>query len=318
MRSRSGVSGRAAGNAPHDKEQDALKKLQRVEQDRMVERKRRAELEKKLERTQEVSRTTRLQLVNENLVSENEQLRKLLAAKEEELEAERLASRVREQGMQLGFELDSDERAALLAESRRTVSSDRRDLAAKAVLRAPSASMPGRAATSSSSSSSSSTTARGMLQSVDCAGCLPPVVAAAGLGMGRSGAGRRAPRTHIPADTTTLSAAALQRLVSDCGLVSDSDSARGLAMLPRAQLLKALEDERTRRQRADTLAPSELSVRELKAWLREHSDFVDPLAQRACVEKQDLVRLVERTRFAVDGEDDEDGDGGMAQSCAIS
>ena len=111
----------------------------------------------------------------------------------------------------------------------------------------------------------------------------------------------------------------LQRLVSECGLVEeDSDSARGLAMLPRAQLLKALEDERTRRQRADTLAPSELSVRELKAWLREYSDFVDPLAQRACVEKQDLVRLVEKTRFAVDGEDDDDGDGEMAQSCAIS
>ena len=45
MRSRAGVSEGASGNAPRDKEQDALKKLQRVEQDRIVERKRRAELE---------------------------------------------------------------------------------------------------------------------------------------------------------------------------------------------------------------------------------------------------------------------------------
>ena len=318
MRSRAVVSERPLGNAACGdiKENETLKRLQRVEQDRTIERKRRAELEKKLERAHEVTRHTRLQIVNENLVSENEQLRKLLAAKDEELEAERLASRVREQGMRLGFELDPEARAELLEESRSTVSHDRRDLAAKTVLRAPSAAS---SSSLSSSSSSSSSMARGVLRSVDCAGCLPPVMAAAGIGRG-GGARRRSPRTNIPTDVATLSAAALQQLVSDCGLVADSDSARGSAMLPRAQLLKALEDERTRRHRADTLAPSELSVRELKAWLREHSDFVDPLAQRACVEKQDLVRLVERTRFAVDGDDDEDedGDGGMAQSCAVS
>ena len=281
--------------------QRAEKATQRSKLDVAAEKKLREEAQAELEER----RHTRLQLINENLLADNERLRRLLAEKEEEAAAQKLTLDTAREGLKAQFGIELDD-GALLAESRRCVAVEGRQKRA-VVRRAQPGAVGGGTHSGGGGGGGGSSSGVVLGALCDCLPMLQPLGAAGGLLAPRSG-----PPIPEDAELVALPTAELLAL----GSIEAGEHADRGALLA---ALRAERDERNALLRAEALPTAELTVREIKAWLRAHGVGSHEIRERGCVEKADLCRLLEETRYQREegAGGGEGGPGGGNPACAI-